>query len=287
MVSAREFFLDHNGIDWPISLTTAVALGLPAKAEALIDVCVDGHGWAAVRQQASWLWIRCRPGMISEKCLAKLSALIRKSKQRKRILDIPSEGKAPSYKKAFTCRRSADHVLRAMVIGRQSKSNTSFETQAQVLRPIHRTLIAHAFIAGREISSIHKLSNALDKIVKHPWLLWRHDTSEHQSVCVALSGKYMPFNPGWYDNAIGSSADEFAGPEYGLLVSQGHNHAIQSSNSICDLIKAHVNLKDTGPTALDFSRLLVPIVRPDGERLVLSTPRPGAVAPMIRSQKLR
>jgi len=262
---------------------TATALGLPHRAEALIGAAVEERGFAAVRQQSSRLWVRCAPSLLSDDCHARVSALIRASKQRERVLDIPAEAGAPSYRNIFTSRKKADYVLGAMVAGRRGGTAVSFKSIKQPLRPVDLEIIAQSFVAGREVATLDQLSSVLDTIITNePWLLWRRDAGQQESRCAAISGRYTPFNPAWYANAIGRRPSDFADAFYGEMTSLGHQRVLDRGSALHERIEAHAMLPDTGPTVLTFMRLLIPIVRPDGERLVLSTPRLESITQRVR-----
>lgn len=278
-----EYLIDHNGHEWPVCTATAAVLGLPRRSEALIDAAVEERGWAAVRQQASRLWVRCAPSLLSDECHWRVSALIRSSKQRERVLDIPAEAGAPSYRQVFTNRRNADYVLGAMVAGRRKGTAVSFKSFKQPIRPVDYEIIANSFVAGQEAATLDQLSRVLDRIiVNEPWLLWRREAGQLESRCAAISGRYTPFNPDWYANAIGRKPSDFADAFYGEMTSLGHQRVLDSGSALHERIVAHAMLPDTGPTVLTFMRLLIPIVRPDGERLVLSTPRLESITHPVR-----
>ncbi len=275
-----EYLIDRNGREWPVCKTTAVLFGLPRRTEAMIDAAVEEHGFAVVRQQASGLWVRCAPSLLSDDCHRRVSTLLRSSKQRARVLDIPAEAGAPSYRKVFTSRKSADYVLSAMVAGRRGGAAVSFRSSKQPLRPIDVERIAKSFVAGGEVATLDELAAVLDDeiFVNEPWLLWRREAGQLESRCAAISGLYTPFHAEWYANAIGRKPSDFADTYYGEMTSLGHQQVLDSGSAQKERIEAHTVLPDTGPTGLTFVRLLIPIIRPDGERLVLSTPQLESVS---------
>ncbi|MGE3876643.1 MAG: hypothetical protein AB7F74_27115 [Parvibaculaceae bacterium] len=282
-----EYLIDNFGRERPIGKVNAAALGLPERHDAMVDIAIGERGWAAVRQTTTRLHIRCAPGRISDLCHFRLSALIRKSKHRVRTLDIPAEGGCASYQKSFTSRKSAEYVLSAMVAGRRDRSGASFEAIKRPFRPIDLETIARSYVAGFQTGTLNELSVALDGILREPWLLWRQEAGQPESICAAISGLYTPFNSDWYATAVGRRASEFADVHYGIMMSRGHSRVLESGTALRERVEARVDLPDAGPTVLSFARLLIPILRPDGERLVLSTPRLEAIAPSLRKDTSR
>lgn len=286
-VHDNSWFITDRGEHWPVNLITASMFNLPIAHEKMIETAVNVRGWVYVQRGRTTLKINCRPARISDACLAATTRLIFLSKRDITRLEIEAERGAPAYLNRFTSRKFAAYVLDAIAIGRRSGSASSFSAVECRIRPSDVVMIAKAHVAGSQIESLLELGNHLNSIVTQPWLLWRCDEGEIESRCAAASGLYTPFNRQWYANPVGRRASDFSDADYGANTSIGHKRVNATGSALCEVIKAHTVLPDTGPTRLSYVRLLTPIVRPNGERLVLSTARlemPNANARTLPAQ---
>ncbi|NJO34272.1 MAG: hypothetical protein HC869_15200 [Rhodospirillales bacterium] len=237
----------------------------------LTEFAVKNLGWVEIGTARNAMHVRCRPSMTSDCALAALlyhiwdhahdtvvltawldawqHFILRDRQMFTRLLSsLIHGGRAPAF--------WSGHRL----ISRATDQVTSpFGEVAPIARAI-----------GEGAALLQDVAPAFDALFRNRWSICEPDTARGHTVIRAIGRGYTPFNPRWFAQAKNTTLCAYADEDYGLWVARTHRFATQQRQPLFDEVDAIVTFPRIGETRLRYSRMTMPLVRPDGGRLVLT-----------------
>ena len=271
--SVDDIVIDENGVSWAIdSPELASYLSTSLRGEQFCAYAVKNLGWIAIRARQSGLQVRCRPSLLSDSAITALLFYVHDWPTPSIALDL-----LLAERRYFLLRDRRMFVsFFAAVVASEKKSG--FWSGPRLLNRLSppdqspfRTRAALARQAAEAIEDASELRGLFDRLFTRRWALHTLDTERGHSVIEEIGTTYTPFNPKWLGTARGQTLCGYGDEPYGLWIADMQRLARDNDQTIYDDVDAVVAFPGIGDTRLQYSRMTLPLRRPDGRSLILST----------------
>ena len=268
-----DIVIDENGVTWTIdSPELAAHLATSRAGEQLRSYVVTNLGWIAIRTWRSGLHIRCRPALVTDSAMTALMFYMYDRPTLSVALDLLL---AERVHFLMRDRHMFVSFLVAVVARERRGGFWNGPRLLNCLTSPTTSPFAHLAAAARQAvegnDDADELRRALDQLFAGRWALHSLDTESGHSVIEHIGTTYTPFNPKWLATAHGRSLCEYGDEAYGLWIADMQRLAHDRGQLIYDDVDAVVAFPGIGDTRLRYSRMTLPLRRPDGRRLILST----------------
>ncbi len=267
----REDVIDEFGQRWALNDPhLRLSLSTTLQGAGLKTYLTVNLGWISVRTLPNAFHVRIRPSSVSDEALATLLYQVHDRPGATVMLDIYC-GAWRHF--LMRDRRMFVQFLASIIAGERKTfwpgerllNQWTFENSSPFSDKIKfaRTL-------GSTTTSQSDLKCALDALFNGRWALHELDTERGHSLIEDIGSSYTPFNPKWLATARGQTICAYGDEPYGLWIASKQKTAYETATATFDNVDAIVAFPGIGDTRLRYSRLTLPLRRPDGRRLILS-----------------
>lgn len=271
-MSGLSLLIDEHGESWPLDDPAVYAcLRTCLRGPALANFAIRNLGWIEIRMARRALLVRCRPALTSERALAALLYHVWDNAHETVVLMTLQEAWQHFI---LRNRHIFTRLLGSLIQGARAPAFWSGDrlisrTVDQPSSPFgHVAPIART--VGEGAARLEDVAPIFDKLFRNRWSICEPDAERGHTVIRAIGQGYTPFNPRWFAQAKDTSLCAYADEDYGLWVARTHLSVTEKRRPVFDEVDAVVNFPRIGETRLRYSRMTMPIVRPDGRRLVLT-----------------
>lgn len=241
------------------------------RGAALADFAVKNLGWIEIVTARKAMLVRCRPAVTSDCAFAALLYHVWDNAHETVVLMARQD----VWQHIILRNRDIfTRLLGSLIHGARAPGFWSGDRLIcraidQRASPFgHVAAIARA--VGEGAAQLEHVAPTFNQLFRSRWSICEPDAERGHTVVRALGDGYTPFNPRWFAQAKDTSLCAYADEDYGLWVAKTHRTASEQRRAIFDEVDAVVRFPRIGDTRLRYSRMTMPLVRPDGRRLVLS-----------------
>lgn len=268
-----DIVIDENGLFWAIgSPELASHLATSQVGETLRAYVVTNLGWIAIRTWRSGLHVRCRPALLTDSAMTALMFYVHDRPAVSVALDLLLD------KRMHFLMRDRPMFVSFLAAVVASERKDGFWSGPRLLNritsPANSPFAPFATAARRaaeNIEDVGQLRHSLDHLFAGRWALHKLDTARGHSVIEDIGTTYTPFNPKWLATARGQTLCAYGDELYGLWIADLQRLARDRGQPIYDDVDAVVAFPGIGDTRLRYSRMTMPLRRPDGHTMILST----------------
>jgi hypothetical protein len=241
------------------------------RGAALTEFVVKNLGWIEISTARNAMRVRCRPAMTSDRALVTLLYSIWDYAHDTVVLTAWQDAWQHFI---LRDRQMFTRLLSSLIHGARAPgfwTGHRLMSRAidQVTSPFGKVSpIARAI--GEGTALLQDVAPAFDALFRNRWSICEPDTERGHTVIRAIGHGYTPFNPKWFAQAKDTTLCAYADEDYGLWVARTHCLTAQQRQPLFDEVDAIVTFPRIGETRLRYSRMTMPLDRPDGARFVLT-----------------
>jgi hypothetical protein len=268
-----DLVIDEDGQPWEIDdPDLQQRLSTTLRRETLKKYVIVNLGWIGVRTTRAAFHVRCRPSLVTDAAVGALLFEVHERPDASIMLEFLREAWCSTL---IRDRRMFVSYLASIIAGeRQSScppdSRLLHRLTDRSASPFKAGLAEAVREAGESMSDMSNAKRVFDWLFNGRWALHTLDTERGHSIIEDLGNRYTPFNPKWLATAHGQSLCAYGDEAYGLWIADLQRSASESGDATFDDVDAIVAFPGIGDTRLRYSRMTVPMRRPDGRRFLLS-----------------
>ena len=268
----NDIVIDENGVSWTVdSPELSSYLSTSLRGERLRSYAVKNLGWICIRARRNGLHVKCRPSLLSDGALTALLFYVHDRPNLSIALELLLN--EPRHFLLRDRRMFVGFFAAVVVSERKSGFWSGPRLLNRLTPPAQSPFAKHAAAARHAAEAVEdasQLRSVFDRLFTGRWALHSLDAERGHTVIDDIGTAYTPFNPKWLGTARGQTLCAYADEPYGLWIADLQRASRDSGQPIWDDVDAVVAFPGIGDTRLRYSRMTLPLRRPDGQILILS-----------------
>jgi hypothetical protein len=266
-----SFYIDDHGELWPEHSPSLLAnVGTHRPLADVRPILEQTLGFIHFKRDRTGLHIRLRPEMVTQRALAGLLYQVFDFEHLTVLMSAYS-GKSWQHE-ILRGRRSVLDRINAMI--EDHERTIGAEARRFISKPIGSD--ASAFTLSQaavravllHMPDIEAMSPVLDALFAQRYTIAEKLNDNGPIIIRKMGEGYRAFDPSWFDSVVGRSMDEYADQAYGRWVADTYEAAIRDGQPAYHDVDAFIHWPGTKAVRSRYKRLVVPMIRSNGQRLL-------------------
>lgn len=264
-------YIDDQGRAWPEhSPEFARAVGTTRPIDEIRDLVEGTMGFIFAQPRRSGLHVRLHARKATELSIVGLMYHVCDVAIEPILISVADDG---WHHKILQTQTSAVQFLQTVIDARRAYSNGSesrlLSRQIQLAGRMQSLAeAARAILEG--FKSVQQMAMVADPLFDGRFTIAQQLGEGRHAVIHSMGINYRTFDPDWYDRVIGRTMLEYQDEVYGRWVSEAYSRALSHGASQLEQVDAFINWPRNYIVRSRFQRLVVPVTKSDGRRLLLA-----------------